>query len=521
MSGQGFSSRSSSGRAISQGLPDPRNDPATDGAGYTEYHATIQSTGLDQALAPVYSSVVGVSNLDGNWYYDSQAQDVYSPRTTTKGKKYKINYVRASYTAEQLRTAQPLPRNNQLQTTLTSVPKDAYVDGIVAGLVKNQKTEYDKVRAIYNYFSRDRGFSYSLQTQTGTTGSDIANFLKNKVGFCQQYAAALAWMVRDAGIPARVAFGFTRGGTKDGNTYVITNRNAHAWAEVYFSGFGWVPFDATPAASVVGSARSGWAPDTDRPAVTPTTSGSAAPGGATGASAAPGGADKPERGGDNGGSTALGAGGSTGLSRNAIIGIVIGAVLLVLLLVPMLRRTLLRRHRHHATVPRITPAAVLPGGSPPGRPEVTVTVETVQAREDAHAAWDELIDTMIDYRVPVDPTETPRHTAARLVREADLRDRTAEGTVLLGTAEERARYARRPMQGVELTEALSQVRKGLAHQATLRTRLAAVLLPPSVLLHWRLALGDASAHWVGVMGRFRESTARFSPRRLLTRGARS
>jgi hypothetical protein len=151
---------------------------------------------------------------------------------------------------------------------------------------------------------------------------------------------------------------------------------------------------------------------------------------------------------------------------------------------------------------------------------VTVTVEAVQAREDAHAAWDELIDTMIDYRVPVDPTETPRHTAARLVREADLRDRTAEGTVLLGTAEERARYARRPMQGVELTQALAQVRKGLAQQATLRTRLGAVLLPPSVLLHWRLAVGDASARWVGVMGRFRESTARFSPRRLLTRGAR-
>jgi hypothetical protein len=144
----------------------------------------------------------------------------------------------------------------------------------------------------------------------------------------------------------------------------------------------------------------------------------------------------------------------------------------------------------------------------------------VQAREDAHAAWDELIDTMIDYRVPVDPTETPRHTARRLIREADLHDRTAEGTILLGTAEERARYARRPMQGVELTQALSQVRKGLAQQATLRTRIAAVLLPPSVMLRWRLALGDTSARWVGVMGRVRESSARFSPRRLLARGAR-
>ena len=48
----------------------------------------------------------------------------------------------------------------------------------------------------------------------------------NKSGYCQQYAAAMAWMVREAGIPARVAFGFTSGSGRDGNAYVITNRNA-------------------------------------------------------------------------------------------------------------------------------------------------------------------------------------------------------------------------------------------------------------------------------------------------------
>ena len=58
---------------------------------------------------------------------------------------------------------------------------------------------------------------------------------------------------------------------------------------------------------------------------------------------------------------------------------------------------------------------------------------------------------MIDYRVPVDPTETPRHTAQRLVREADLTDAPAESATLLGRAEERARYARQPLQGGELT----------------------------------------------------------------------
>jgi len=36
---------------------------------------------------------------------------------------------------------------------------------------------------------------------------------------------------------------------------VLTNRNLHAWTEVYFTGFGWVPFDPTPAGDVIGSRR--------------------------------------------------------------------------------------------------------------------------------------------------------------------------------------------------------------------------------------------------------------------------
>ena len=157
------------------------------------------------------------------------------------------------------------------------------------------------------------------------------------------------------------------------------------------------------------------------------------------------------------------------------------------------------------------------GQTPPGTREVVVTTEAVRAREDAHAAWDELVDTMIDYRVPVDPTETPRHTAQRLVREADLTDAPAESATLLGRAEERARYARQPLQGGELTVALDRVRKGLAKTATKRTRLAAVLLPPSVMLRWRLGMGDVSAKWVGSFSRGRDLLVRFSPRRLLAR----
>jgi hypothetical protein len=327
----------------------------------------------------------------------------------------------------------------------------------------------------------------------------------------------MAWMVREAGIPARVAFGFTRGSARDGDTYVLTNRNAHAWTEVYLDGFGWVPFDATPAAAVVGSSRSDWAPDTDSVATpTPTSTASLAPG--ADPSSAAGQANRPDRDVDAGGLNPGDTGGRSGASSLSLLTAAIIALILTLLAVPALRRILVRRRRHAATAPRT--AAVTSGPTAPGARDVVVTTEAVQAREDAHAAWDELVDTMVDYRVPVDPTETPRHTARRLVRDADLTGAPAESATLLGRAEERARYARQPLQGGELTVALNHVRKGLAKTATKRTRLVAVVLPPSVMLRWRLGLADLSARWVGTFSRGRDLFVRFSPRRLLTNRAR-
>ncbi|GAB1646001.1 DUF3488 and DUF4129 domain-containing transglutaminase family protein [Krasilnikovia sp. MM14-A1259] len=515
---QGFTNRSPSGKAVAKGLPDPREDDATDVPSYQRYHATVQVTNnLNMPLAPVYSTVVDTDKLDGGWSYDPAMQVFYSNRTTTKGKKYSFDYVRSRPTPALLRTATSLGRDNPLRTEYTTVPRDDQVAKLVTKLIKGQRTDYDKTMAIYKHFSRENGFVYSLQTQTGTSGSDIATFLKNKVGFCQQYAAAMAWMARQAGVPARVAFGFTRGGTRDGDTYVLTNRNLHAWTEVYFKGFGWVPFDATPAAGVTGSSRTDWAPDVDRPTATASASSSAA---APGVNPSSGKEDVDRKGRsqidkDPGtvGATPPDSGPSTPLWVIAAVALVVA-----LLLVPATLRALRRRRRHHATV--APQPAVAANAGPPGSPEVTVTTETVRAREDAHAAWDELVDTMIDYRVPVDPTETPRVTAGRLVRDATLTGVPADSATLLGRAEERARYARQPLQGGELTDALGHVRKGLARSAGRRTRIAAVLLPPSVLLRWRLGMADRSARWISALGRGREAVSRFSPRRLLAGRAR-
>ena len=61
----------------------------------------------------------------------------------------------------------------------------------------------------------------------------------------------MALMLRLLGIPARVAVGFTSG-TRDGDTWVVTDHDAHAWVEVWFAGQGWVPFDPTPGRGTLG-----------------------------------------------------------------------------------------------------------------------------------------------------------------------------------------------------------------------------------------------------------------------------
>jgi transglutaminase-like putative cysteine protease len=76
--------------------------------------------------------------------------------------------------------------------------------------------------------------------------STVECFARFKRGFCQYYAATMAVILRDLGVPTRIAQGFLPG-TRDPNTGVekVPNSNAHAWVEVYFPGYGWVTFDPT------------------------------------------------------------------------------------------------------------------------------------------------------------------------------------------------------------------------------------------------------------------------------------
>jgi hypothetical protein len=96
-------------------------------------------------------------------------------------------------------------------------------------------------------------FTYSIDVPPGHGNSAIEAFLEDRVGYCEQFAGTFAAMARTLGIPARVAVGFTQGEQQDDGSYLVLGRKAHAWPEVWFDDYGWVPFEPTPGRGMPGA----------------------------------------------------------------------------------------------------------------------------------------------------------------------------------------------------------------------------------------------------------------------------
>lgn len=479
-----------------------------------EYQATIEITNLQMNLLPIYTQPTKMTGLSNSWSYDSASATVYSKRETSKGKKYTVSYIRPEFTRVAMNAAQALDPSDPIQVEFTKIPSEPFVksevDRTLAPLGPNA-TQYEKASALFTYFRESNGFRYDLQTQGGTSGAKITNFLKSKVGFCEQYAASLAWLARTAGLPARVAFGFTRGNGVSAGAYHLTNLNLHAWTEIYFSGLGWIPFDATPSLRVPGSIQADYLdslrdqPGPSGPQLTDDTGKPNASGGGP----LPGDDKQPNADGGNGGSTPAEV-----ISKWPTWVAFGGAVILLGLLTP----TMIRRRLRNQRKPKLEAVAVAADGPGPRPGVMTLVPDDIDeiARQDAHQAWDELLDTMVDFHIDPDPADSPRTTIERLVVRAELYPEVAKSGRRLGLAEERARYARTSVTDIDLGEELSNVRAGILEQATRSARWMAMLAPRSVLLRWRAASSLFATRVINGSSNVLDTTVRLlSPRRYL------
>jgi protein-glutamine gamma-glutamyltransferase len=95
---------------------------------------------------------------------------------------------------------------------------------------------------------RDKPFVYTLHPPL-IDKDFVDNFLFNsRKGFCEHYAASFTFLMRAAGIPARVVTGYQGGELNPiGNYLIVRQRDAHAWSEVWLDGHGWTRVDPTAA----------------------------------------------------------------------------------------------------------------------------------------------------------------------------------------------------------------------------------------------------------------------------------
>lgn len=97
---------------------------------------------------------------------------------------------------------------------------------------------------------RDQPFVYTL-TPPLLAQNPMDDFLFNtRRGFCEHYAGSFAYLMRAAGVPARVVTGYQGGEVNPiGNYLIVRQSDAHAWVEVWLEGRGWVRVDPTAAVS--------------------------------------------------------------------------------------------------------------------------------------------------------------------------------------------------------------------------------------------------------------------------------
>ncbi len=136
----------------------------------------------------------------------------------------------------------------QVSALCTAVPDtvEPAVRDLAAELTAGCTNDYDKALAIERWIGEN--CAYTRTPGDVPAGRDFVSYflLDSREGYCTYYASAMAVMARLAGLPARYVTGYglkQADGRVNTDSYIATNATAHAWAQVYLYGVGWVDFD--------------------------------------------------------------------------------------------------------------------------------------------------------------------------------------------------------------------------------------------------------------------------------------
>jgi transglutaminase-like putative cysteine protease len=382
----------------------------------------------------------------GDWRYDPQSLVVINADgrpDDLRGLEYSVDSAQIEPSPEDLAgSGVGVPADVDITS---EVPEDLprslidLTDRVVAGA----ETPAAKAAAIQR-FLRDGDYTYSVEPQPGMGYQALENFLlDDRLGYCEQFASAMAVMARVAGIPSRVSVGFLPG-EQVGETWEVSIRDMHAWPELYFAGWGWVRFEPTPAV------QTGEAPPwtvqpeespEDEPSAGPSASQSTGPSASTDPRDTP--AEAPVTAEETSGSGWL----RTLLWSGA------GLVSLLILAAPATIRVRRRSQR--------------------------LSTDGM-AEDQVESAWAEIRDTVVDHGGAW-PEGSPRSIGQEVSTRLEGEEAASMGRV--ATLVERARYAKTfsdTEAAAELPTVTQEIRRGIAAPLGPVRRLLAVVLPRSL-----------------------------------------
>lgn len=247
---------------------------AEDGTGSSNSFTPLRSNMSPDAEGTAATLQFRIGDLDGVWlpdagavreirYTGDRADDLrrathYNDATgtaavtagLTPGTAYAIDAVFPALPSDEALEGVDFAPVKPPEETLRSLPEP--IQGAADEAVGDAATPIERARALQSYLSTDGYFSHGLEddpySPSGHGAARITSFFGGDelIGDDEQYAVAMALMSAQLGIPARVVMGWYPDEDAATSEFVATGDNVHAWVEVAFEGYGWVPFDPTP-----------------------------------------------------------------------------------------------------------------------------------------------------------------------------------------------------------------------------------------------------------------------------------
>ncbi len=229
---------------------------------------TQSAVDVDELVQTYYLETSGPNSI----FAANQANKVYFPERSLfqnpdgtlragvrldAGSVYTVVSERPLVTPTVLRASNPtlVPPDIGLQYAQPPVTTDR-VRTLAHTITANATTAFDKARAIEAWLGTHT--KYSLNIPPLPKGRDAVDqyVFVDKRGFCEQIGTTLVVMLRELGIPARLAVGYAPGERNPfTGLYEVKASDAHAWADVYFPGVGWQAFDPTAHVPLAGDAQ--------------------------------------------------------------------------------------------------------------------------------------------------------------------------------------------------------------------------------------------------------------------------